>query len=119
MPMEKETIIWLAGLISTDGSIVHRVRHGGYRLRVSSVEREWLNLVQKRLKEIGIKSRIDPPQGRARIIEINDTEQVLNLFVKYSCQQFFNPRKWKIVREALQYYNWREKLAKRHNNKPS
>lgn len=57
----RETIIWLAGLLSTDGSVSRQTRpKHAVRYRIASTEKDWLEQIANKLSEVGIKTSIEP-----------------------------------------------------------
>lgn len=114
---ERETIIWLAGLISTDGTIVDgRNHHHGFRFSVATVEEDWAAVMTARLREIGIgssnyhyrviKSSVPNYTGRTYpegYILLGNPRAIVDLFLLYHCEKFFNPRKWQRVLAAKEF----------------
>jgi len=97
---ERETIIWLARLISTDGWIQWSYKQTGcISFGISSVEKEWLKLIQRRLEEIGLNSNI----GKNKLY-LHNPRKLLVLFTKYNCGSYFNPRKWQRVASSEEIY---------------
>lgn len=108
---EHEILSWLIGLISTDGSISIQNPYGCH-LIIGSKEKDWLERIKKTLATIGIKSNIYTWKHKTgfRIFMMNNLRllnprQIIGLFQKYpDLQQFCNPRKWKLIQQAILYY---------------
>lgn len=115
MKQKEKIITWLAGLISTDGSL--KIRKGiGYctGMLIYSTEKAWLERIKSKLAEIEIDSKITPrfygknsfkPGNEYYSLYIHRPREVIPLFREYHCEEFFNPRKWKNVLEACNYYS--------------
>jgi len=106
MKVEREVMVWLAGLISTDGCVFKRgvrtpEKEGkhGWKYQVCSVEKDWKEQMQKILKGIKITSRIDENN-----IYLHGGKRITKLFIKHNCEKYFSPRKWKKVLEANDHY---------------
>lgn len=102
----KIILIWLAGLISTDGSIQWTSREKRtVSFMVTSVEKEWLELIKKRLTEIEIDCSISGIR-----LYIHNPRLILKLFKEADCSSYFNPRKWKRVEESYERYKTYQKF---------
>lgn len=105
---EQETLIWLSGLISTDGS-VGKSSGGNCKtvaIKIASVEEDWLELMEKKLNGIGIETSILHPKNKhVKCLYLHNAVFVINLLVHNNCQEWFSPRKWHKVMVAYQYYN--------------
>ena len=119
--MKKETIIWLAGLISTDGTIIDRRKwKHGFRFVIFTVEKDWASRIQDVLKKSGIDTSINwrsrpklvkicgvqckvvRAEGRVQLCK---TRQIVDQFIKFNCEEYFSPRKWKKVLVAKAFYD--------------
>lgn len=112
---EREILIWLVGLISTDGCIhkLKRRRHGRYTITISSSENDWLELIQARLKEIGLTSRITSgTKGRAGYLYIHKVRNVVGL-LQQDFSDFMSPRKWKQIQKVCKYYKTARILSRK------
>jgi len=99
-PRERQIIIWLAGLISTDGSIQWTSgEHKTVTFMITSVEADWRKLIQERLKEVKINSSISGIR-----VYLHNPPFILRLLKEARCKPFFNPRKWKRVEESHKRY---------------
>jgi len=102
----EKTIVWLAGLLSTDGVV--QAGQGEQQkycfFVVYSTEQDWLQVIHDRLRDVGLKSKIhwNPEDLRHCRIQILDPFRVRELLIKYDCEKFFNPRKWKRIIGAYQ-----------------
>lgn len=108
---EKITIIWLGGLISTDGVVKNQTKN---KIPLSyclySKEKDWLKLVLRRINEIGLYATIrnhttcsfskDPMYA----LWLFNPRKITLLFNKYNLKNFFNPRKWKLINMAMDHY---------------
>lgn len=106
----ERTIIWLAGLLSTDGVVQGGKSKNHQRFcffAVYSVEKPWLQIIQERLAEIQIRSTIHFKDRKHRRIQIHNPRYVRELFLRFDCGKFFNPRKWKRITESYQFVSKR------------
>jgi len=99
----KETIIWLSGLLSTDGSIL---RHkNSLSFVVVSSEKNWLELIRERLEEIDINAslRREKMYGFKEHIlyslYIKEPFKIYKLLKKYALS-YLSPRKKNILLNA-------------------
>lgn len=118
--IEREIVIWVAGLISTDGNARN---HGkgtksiGYT--ICSVEEDWLNLIKNKLMLIDIPSKIltqkrsekgrleksfYPREYFVSQLYINNPAKLTLLFDTYNCKEWFNPRKWRMIEQSIDFY---------------
>lgn len=111
--IKEKTIIWLAGLLSTDGSVRRRKDYANYS--VATVEKDWADVMVNRLSEIGISSHITPPNGKRAcyVITLHNPYKI-TLFLKKYALDFLSPRKRKLVQTAYPYRpryveNWTSK----------
>ena len=106
LAVNKQTIlIWLAGLISTDGWIQWSNKERGYvSYGISSIEEDWRNAIVRQVKKIGIEATSKYPK-----VYLHNPQKLTQLFVENKCGEFFNPRKWKRVLKASKAY------CKKHN----
>jgi hypothetical protein len=121
--IEREIVIWLAGLISTDGCVRHSNKDSlALQYQFCSVEPDWINLVKEKLAIIEIPSTILHQkrfehgdflrrEKKFRMREysvcqlyLNNPRKITLLFDKYNCKEWFNPRKWKIIEAGIEYY---------------
>jgi hypothetical protein len=99
----KKIIVWLAGLLSTDG-VVNPTFKTACKYAIFSKDKDWLELIQKRLSEIRLSSKIAKikiTKGRFShkpyySLLLHDPEEITNLLKKYA-EGYMIPRKWKIV----------------------
>lgn len=103
----RETIIWLAGLLSTDGTARLTGPHkNSMRYTIYSCERDWLEQVKTRLSEVGIKSTIYEMEAKGKVGEA--VEYVLHVhqpyritrFLRKYAEGFMIQRKWSNVISA-------------------
>ena len=93
-------IIWLAGLISTDGSVV-KIQNS-LSFVICSIEKEWLELIQKRLLEVGIKSTFQyskhygDREKQLHTLYIKEPFKIAFLIKRFA-KDYMNPRKLKIL----------------------
>ena len=108
----REVIIWLAGLLSTDGSVSRQTRpKHAVRYRVISTEKEWLEQIAKKLSGVGIKTSIEPRKRKtcptdfmpyspqrpyAYCLNVHEPYRITLLLREYG-QGFMMERKWKKV----------------------
>jgi len=117
--MDKSFIIWLAGLISTDGNVQQHYSHKyglSARFRVDTTEKEWYDLIIKRFEENGLKHTVFKPFMTNRNLDnknyqsevfavgvsIKNTRKLIPIFIKYGAEKYFNPRKWNLLLEGYQ-----------------
>lgn len=112
----RETIIWFAGLLSTDGTIRLRKKRT-LNYRIYSSEREWLEQIASKLSDVGIKTSIYCDKARygwGNYIICGLTMQmpyrVTQLLKKYA-KGFMMERKWRRVVSAYPegFHNLRPK----------
>lgn len=109
---ERETVIWFAGLISTDGIARNSSHSKGLAFAIYSAEEDWLKVIKSKLNIIEISSRIikrERKKGDAFgktmfTLWLNNPRKIALLFNKYNVVEFFNPRKWKIVKGGIKNY---------------
>jgi len=113
--MEREIVIWLAGLLSTDGSVKNSHNSRGLAYCIYSSEIDWLQLIKNRLQNIGISCLIKPKRRKKMqnnaygnkegyFLWLHNPRKIALLFDKHSVKEFFNPRKWKLIEEGIKYY---------------
>lgn len=95
----RETLAWLAGIISSDGSITKRKRGNGLIINIASTELDWVAQIRQRLSEIGIETTVEPYTNQnAFKIHLKHPFDVRNLLLKYS-EPYMMTRKFKILQE--------------------
>lgn len=95
----RETLAWLAGIISSDGSIIKRKSEKGLIINIASVELDWVIQIRQRLSEIGIETTIEPYKNRCAFkIYLKHPFDVRNLLLKYG-KPYMMERKFKILQE--------------------
>ncbi len=95
----RETLAWLAGIISSDGSIMKRKSGNGLIINIASVELDWVVQVRQRLSEIGIETTVEPYTNRnAFKIYLKHPYDVRNLLLKYT-EPYMMTRKFKTLQE--------------------
>ena len=95
----RETLAWLAGIISSDGSITKRKRGNGLIINIASTELDWVAQVRQRLFEIGIETTVEPYKNKnAFKIHLKHSFDVRILLLKYS-EPYMMVRKFKILLE--------------------
>jgi len=112
-------LIWLAGLISTDGSITilrKKIKTGNYQypaIRIASKELDWLEVVHDRLNEVGIRTSLQKRSGKQWGDKTVWTHGLYILKSRYIvaelyevAKDFMNPRKLRIIEN---YLKWRKK----------
>lgn len=107
--MEREIVVWLAGLLSTDGSVTNSSHSRGLAFSIFSSETDWLRLIKDKLGTIEITGLIKPQKDKAwgtnrHYIWLHNPRKIALLFDKYNVKEFFNPRKWKLVEKGIEYY---------------
>jgi len=115
--LEESTVIWLIGLISTDGQVLNQQQQNGVSFRLFSVEEDWLQTIQNSLNVITIKSTFHKPSKTSKILYLNNPYKICMLFDKYNCKSFCNPRKWKLIKEAIDFYKSSNYYSKRETKK--
>lgn len=117
---EREIALWLACLFSTDGSVKNSNHSHGLAFCGFSVDYDWLLMIQNKAKTIGIETSIKETKIKKEqrigkktpyYIWFNNPRKIALLFDKHNCEEWFNPRKWKRIKEALEFY----KLTKSHS----
>lgn len=109
---EHEILIWLIGLISTDGSVREQTHKAGYTLMVFSKEKNWIKRIKTVLSTIDIETSIWTRNRKTSFgiaimncLYLQNPRKIFGLFQKYSdLEQFCNPRKWQIIQKAILYY---------------
>jgi hypothetical protein len=108
MTEEREIVIWLAGLVSTDGTVKNSSKSKGLAFCVYSGEPDWLEAIERKVNTIGITGLIKQSSGKrfgiAFWLWLHNPRKIALLFYKYSVESYFNPRKWKIVKSGIEYY---------------
>lgn len=112
----REVLIWLSGLLSTDGT-VDKLRFptgrqgtgSGTYYSISSMERDWLEQVQAILKEVGISCKITLSNKglsgeRSYKLYVHNPKLITKLLVDNDLGRFIMTRKWERILEAYQYY---------------
>lgn len=99
---EREIVIWLAGLLSTDGSII-RFRTGSLGFVLYTTEQEWAELITERLSEIGIETSISIRIHNSRLgferefyIRLKKPYHIARLLKRYGLR-YLNPRKRRVL----------------------
>jgi len=93
--MKREILIWVAGILSADGTI-QRTQHGALRYRIYSQEKLWLQHIQRKLSLIGIKTTINEKHG---YLHIWNPQYFTSLIREYA-QDYLMQRKAKQLKEA-------------------
>lgn len=102
---EKETtLIWLLGLISTDGSVSKHKGKYGFSFNIASIEEKWLKVIQNRLKDIGIETSIYYYRKQPIQIALKNPSKIASLFDSVNIEKWCSPRKAKIIRKAISCY---------------
>lgn len=119
MTNTRETLIWLAGLISTDGCIA---KHGnGYQIRaVTTMELDWANKIIKKLEKIEIDASIHIHKpGKESFtnknfycVHLKQPANVFKLFQQHKLIEWFIDRKRRLVEKAIYFYT-SDKYVKR------
>ena len=117
MRLEEQITIWLVGLISTDGQIANHQQQNGVSFRLFSVEKDWLDTIKIKLCSIGIKSTFHKPQPTSKVLYLNNPYKICMLFDKYNVKTFCCPRKWKLIKEAINFYKSKKYYLKESNRK--
>lgn len=95
----RETLAWLAGIISSGGSITKRKSGKGLIVNISSVDFDWVAQVRQRLSEIGIETTVEQYTNKnAFKIYLKHPFDVRNLLLKYG-EPYMMVRKFKILQE--------------------
>lgn len=106
----EKTITWLAGLLSTDGVV--QAGKSKYHQKfcffaIYSVERPWLEQIKSRLEEVNISSTIHFNDPKHRRIQIHNPRYVRELFLRFNCSRYFNPRKWQRIVNSYNFWSKR------------
>jgi len=99
--LEEKTVIWLAGLVSTDGSVIQR-KNRKITYVIYSAEKEWLERIRIELAKAGIKSKVSDtraPSNVCYILNIHNPRKITKLFRKYAENWMIN-RKYRIILQA-------------------
>ena len=109
--MMEKTILWLAGLLSTDGVVKNSSKSKGLAFCIYSSEKDWLEIILERIKEIGLSGIIREVTRKGSLAKkrkyylwLHNPRKIALLFEKYHAEKFFNPRKMRIIKIALKYY---------------
>lgn len=95
----KETLAWLAGIISSDGSIMKRKSGGGLVINITSTDLDWIKQIRQRLSEIGIETTIQHyPKKIGFKLYLKHPFDVRNLLLKYT-EPYMMTRKFEILQE--------------------
>jgi hypothetical protein len=104
---EKEIVVWLAGLVSTDGTVKNSNKSVGLAFCVYSGELDWLRVIERNMANLGIDTLIRPSTGKrfgkAYWIWLHNPRKIALFFDRYSVERYFNPRKWKLVMAVMSY----------------
>jgi len=106
---EREIVIWLAGLLSSDGCVGKRKDSKTVRYIIYSTELDWLEKIKPKLLTIDIESTLGKvdnclsKQG-CYFIYLKDPYKITTLLIKHKVSEYMNPRKWLIVARAAAYY---------------
>lgn len=110
---KKLIIVWLAGLISTDGSVaIHHHKKNVVRYFIYSNELDWLGIIRERLSEIGLRSTIQPRKSSfgTHMLSVCPSENVTKLLVELANREFTNPRKFERILYSYNHkahrYDW-------------
>jgi len=96
----EKRIIWLAGLLSTDGSIIKL--GNSLSFLIFSIEEDWIKVIQNRLLEIGIESTLRNKKyygaygNHLTTLYIKNPFKIKQLIEKYALD-YLNPRKREIL----------------------
>ena len=105
MNQKETTLIWLLGLISTDGSVNKKTND--FAFRIFSIEPDWIEVICQALKKIGIETSVyyTPRKKGASTIRLKNPSKIALLFDSISdIEQYCNPRKARLIRKAIKYY---------------
>lgn len=117
---EKEVVSWLAGLISTDGTIFAQTNQKGCRVKVViTIDEKWAEKVQSMLSRINLKSKIYSRSNESGSFKNSKKIYSVHLFVpsqiklfklfrKYNCKKYFMERKWALIEKFLAFYESEE-----------
>lgn len=102
---EQQIVIWIAGLLSTDGSVIRRYKDSR-RYFIYSVEKDWLEAIGEKVSQLGFPYTINEnkeyltPEGMRRgyYLEILKNGGFTGLLRKYGLGWMID-RKWKRVTE--------------------
>ena len=103
-------MIWLAGLISTDGCIAP---HGnGCQINaIATVEEDWAILVTDTLNQAGIPAKIHAHKNsgvfsKAMLFTVflPNPSEIIKLLSNKELKPFFNPRKWRMIEKYNEFY---------------
>ena len=114
MNKEREIVIWLAGLLSTDGTIwaFNPIKENNIPLSftISTSEKEWVIQIQNKLDEIGLKTNIHKRKNRPNsfTIYLKNPRKIKSLLLKHA-KDYLMERKLNIIKKGYQkeikYYN--------------
>jgi len=121
----RETIIWLAGLLSTDGCVYPAgKKKNSLHYTISSSEREWLEQIAEKLHRVGMKTKIRRREEKVSAkstIRYNAPYRVIfymticepyliTVFLRKYAKDFMMERKWNMVLSAYpngkKYTDW-------------
>jgi len=95
----RETVVWLSGLISCDGSVTEVNNGNTLHINIASTEIDWINKMKQRLQEVGIQSSIHPyPNRLAFKLYLKNPFFVRNLLLRYA-SSYMIPRKLEVLKK--------------------
>lgn len=122
-------LIWLAGLISTDGSITiikSKTKSGETQypiIRIASKELDWLEVIHDRLNDVGIRTSLNKRSGKQWGDKTIWTHSIYVLKSRYIvaelyevAKDFMNPRKLRIIEKYLKWRTTRDEEFKQRKS---
>lgn len=116
---EREILIWLLGLLSTDGSVTKKytTKAGEERImpwfRIATKELDWAELIVDNLSSIGIKAKIFKWTHHRRgdsyySIVLKEPRKVLEKLRELNEWRFLSPRKFNLLQQVSppSYHSW-------------
>ena len=111
MTQTREIAIWLAGLLSTDGSIGHwKDKRRGVQFIIGSSELSWLKQIQSILAEVDLECTVQKAgygwagKKKAYRLYIRNPRKVVQFLISNNVSRYMIARKWKLVLKGYKDY---------------